>query len=177
MSDKPTSLQSPMEIVDKAALAEFQPPPLANRKEPFYAVKQERPAHRLAIELAAKGLKVKEIAQRLGYTEVAINNWLRQPHSQENLVKTIHHNANTVDAEVAEVIKKNVINAAKFYEMVLNDPSASRMERKAAADEFMNRRYGKATQPMANGKVVDLNALSDDELAAMITPVTSTTTS
>jgi len=103
-----------MEIVEPEA------PPLANRKPPHYYVQQERPAHRLAVELAAKGHDVKEIAEMIGYTEVAINNWLRQPHAQQTLVDTIHRNV-SADDEVVEIIRQNVVKAAKLYEEVMND--------------------------------------------------------
>ena len=151
-------------------------PLLAKRLAPLLELKKERPAHRLALELAAQGYNITEIAQRLGVTTVSVQNWLRQDHAQQTLVDTIHRNI-TEDEQVVEIIKRNVVKAVTFYENVLADSQADRKDRMEAAERLLNRRYGKPTQPMAQGKVVDLNDLSDDELAQMLQPTSGTATS
>lgn len=141
--------------------------PLANRKGPHYTVQQEKPHHRVFLELAAKGYTVREIASQCGFTEVCVNNILRQPHSQQTLVNTIRENFG-VDDEVVEIIKNNVKASVQLYESILNDPKKDIKDRMEAAERFMNRRYGKPNQPFSKGSSVDLNNLSDEELAAML---------
>lgn len=150
--------------------------PLDNRKLPFYENKHERPAHRLMVELAAKGYDVNEIAERTGYTTVCVNNILRQPRLQKPLLKSIREQV-SADEEVVEIIRRNVVNAAKLYESVMNDPAKDVKERMEAAERFMNRRYGKPNQPINRGTDVDLNALSDSELAKMLPSTSGTTNS
>ena len=148
--------------------------PLANAKAPYYQNQRERYTHRIMLEKAAQGYTVKEIAEQTGFTTVAVNNILRQPYIQQTLVDEIQR-IHGVDEEVVEIIKRNVVKAAKLYESVLNDPTADRKDRMEAAERFFNRRYGKPTQPMSQGSVVDLNNLSDEELAALL-PTAGTTT-
>lgn len=148
--------------------------PLANAKPPYYQNQRERYTHRIMLEKAAQGYTVKEIAEQTGFTTVAVNNILRQPYAQQTLVDEIQR-IHGVDEEVVEIIKRNVVKAAKLYEGILNDPSADRKDRMEAAERFFNRRYGKPTQPMSQGSAIDLNNLSDDEIAALI-PTASTAT-
>ena len=142
-------------------------PLLAQGKDPYYTTKHERYTHRIMLELAAKGYTVKEIAEMTGFTSVCVNNILRQKHVQQTLVNEIrrHHG---VDDEVVEIVKRNVVKVAKLYEEILNDTSIDRHDRMEVGERFWNRRYGKPTQPIAHGSVVDLNELSDEELAAML---------
>lgn len=149
--------------------------PLANAKPPYYQNQRERYTHRIMLEKAAQGYTVKEIAEQTGFTTVAVNNILRQPYAQQTLVDEIQR-IHGVDEEVVEIIKRNVVKAAKLYENILNDPTADRKERMLAADTFFNRRYGKAVQPMSVGSCVDLNSLSDEEIAKLI-PTVQTGTS
>ncbi len=167
LADKPTSV----------AISPLGGPaaPLANAKPPYYQNQRERYTHRIMLEKAAQGYNIKEIAEQTGYTTVAVNNILRQPHAQQTLVDEIRR-IHGVDEEVVEIIKRNVVKSAKLYETILNDPNADRKDRMEAAERFFNRRYGKPTQPMSQGTCIDLNDLSDDELAKML-PTASTGTS
>ena len=142
------------------------PPELQNRKKPYYENKQERPNHRMMIELAAKGYDVKEIAKMTGYTPVCVNNILRQPNLQKALVSDIRKQV-SADEEVVEVIRQNVVKAVKLYESVLDDPKADIKAKMEAAERMLNRRYGKPNQPINRGSDVDLNELPDSELLKM----------
>ncbi|SRR6266702_96671 len=148
--------------------------PLANAKLPYYQNQRERYTHRIMLEKAAQGYTVKEIAEQTGYSCVAVNNILRQPYAQQTLVDEIRR-IHGVDEEVVEIIKNNVVKAAKLYATVLNDPNADRKDRMLAADKFFDRRYGKAVQPMSQGNCIDLNSLSDDELKKMLPTATTGT--
>jgi len=157
----------PENIPVKVISEVFEPPPLANAKDPFYFNKKEKPVHRAMLHLAAQGYDVKEIAERTGRTPVCVNNILRQPMLQSTLVKEIHR-VNGEDQEVVEVIKSNVVSAVKTLASIINDEKAKGSDRIAAANALLERRYGKANQPINRGTDVDLNSLTDAELAAML---------
>jgi membrane-associated HD superfamily phosphohydrolase len=138
-------------------------PLLANRKEPQRVNQQERPNHRVFLELAAKGYDVKEIAAQTGYTPACINNALRQPHLQQTLVDAIHKFANE-DEKVVELIKDNVARAVNVLVGIMHDKEAHNRDRISAAMALLDRRYGKPNQPLNRNTDVDLNSVSDKEL-------------
>jgi len=152
-----------------------EPVPLKNRKPPFYHVQKEAPAHRAMLHLAAKGYSVKEIADKLDRSPVNVNNILRQPMLQQDLVKEIRR-VQGEDEEVVEVIKQNVVVAVKTLASIIKDEKARGSDRIAAANALLERRYGKANQPINRGTDVDLNKLSDSELAKMLPATESTGT-
>ncbi len=160
----------------KAKLSEVvgDAPTLANRKAPYYHVQQEKPHHRVFLELAAKGYTVKEIGEMTGFTPVCVNNILRQPHTQQFLVNEIR-DIYSVDEEVVTVIKDNIVDIVKGLVNVAKS-GVNESARIAAANSLLDRRYGKPNQPINRGTDVDLNKLSDEELAAML-PTQGTNTS
>src|ERR1051326_3984813 len=137
-------------------------PPLIDRPPAFRIRKKENVRQRMVLELAAKGSYTsKEIAELTGYTEMTIVDILRQPHTEQLLVDTLRENADSVDSQVAEVIKENVLNAMNVFKEVMNDTKQRAADRIAAAEKFIERRYGKANQPINRGTDVDLNSLPD----------------
>lgn len=151
-------------------------PLLHNHTAPYHVNKKERPAHRLMLELAAKGFTNKEIAETVGKTTVNVNNALRQPHSQQTLVNSIRERV-SADEQVVEVIRSNVVKAVSTLAEIMDNDDAKNSDRIAAAEALLNRRYGKAVQPISAGSTVDLNNLPDSELAKMLPRTTETTTS
>lgn len=152
-------------------------PTLANRKLPFYQNKQERPAHRAMLELAAKGYDVKEIAERTGYTAVCVNNILRQPALQQTLVNDIRKTVSE-DERVVQIIRENVVRAVNTLADVMAGGEGIRAsDRIAAAEALLCRRYGKPNQPINREKGVDLDSLSIAQLANDLPQTQSTTTS
>lgn len=141
------------------------------------AIKSEQPRHRATMELAARGFTNKEIAELLGRTPAWVSNTLRQPSLQGELARVIRATADNVDSKVVEVIKKNVIKAVELYEKALGGDKSVTDVQMEAAERFLNRRYGKPNQPINRGTEVDLNDLSDTELAAMLPKTESTGTS
>lgn len=142
-------------------------PPLANQLPPLYFNQKEKPRHRVALELAAKGKTPKEIAEQLGCAMQSVSNWLRQPHVQQTLVNEIRA-VQTEDEKVVEVIRANVVDAVKTLAGIMGDTAARDSDRIAAAEKLLERRYGKANQPINRNTDVDLNNLSDEELVAML---------
>lgn len=154
---------------------ESMPSPLWNRKAPNYERQQELPWHRTALEMAAKGYTCEEIAARIGCTSVTVQDILRQPQYQQTQVNLIRQAANE-DHEVCELIKSNVKMAVKTLTAIANDDKARASDRISAARELLDRRYGKPNQPMNRGTDIDLNNLSDADLAKMIPAPTTTGT-
>jgi hypothetical protein len=173
---EPSQVHLDSQTAPKAPVTEvYDPPPLTNAKPPFYHNQRETPAHRAMLHLAAKGYTVKEIAERIGRTPVCVNNILRQPMLQSTLVNEIRR-VQGEDEQVVEVIKSNVVNAVQVLANIVRDDKAKGSDRIAAANALLERRYGKANQPINRGTDVDLNSLSDSDLAAML-PTTSSTAS
>jgi hypothetical protein len=144
--------------------------PLINRSElrqPQYVRQVENHTHRAMVEMAAKGHTAKEIAAATGKTTACVNQILLQPHLQETLVNGIHENFGT-DREVVEVIKDSVVKAITFLSETIDNTKALTRDRIAAANMVLERRYGKANQPINQPGSVNLNKLPDEELIAII---------
>src|SRR6266403_3543013 len=146
--------------------------------EKVYRVKQENPRQRLVLELAAKGKTNKEIAQITGYAPETVGALLRQPATQQTLVNEIRRTADRVDEEVLEIIKIGCLKSAKRLLSIIesDNPPKSASAHISAANTFLERRYGKANQPINAGGCVDLNNLSDAELATRIARTSGTAT-
>ncbi len=157
--------------VAAAALCESEErrlPPLFNRATPQVIRQREKPSHRAMVELAAKGWTPNEISRQLGMTATTVQQILNQPYAASNLANEIHENFGT-DHQVVELIKESVVEAVTVARDIMRDEGARKADRLAAANLLLERRYGKANQPINRGTEVDLNNLPDTELAKMIT--------
>lgn len=141
-------------------------PPIRKTTAASYERKNEQPRHRMYVELAASGWTAQEIAKELGCRYETVNDILKQQANLPLLAKRIHENFGT-DQQVVEVIKRSVVASVELYEAVVADPKQKMSDRIAAADRLLERRYGKANQPINRDTDVDLNALNDDELLKM----------
>lgn len=158
------------------ASSRAMPSLLWNRKAPSYERQQELPWHRTALEMAANGYTAEEIAARLGCSPPTVQDVLKQPQYQQTQVNLIARAASE-DHEVCELIKANVKIAVEALADIVSDEKARNGDRIQAARELLDRRYGKPNQPMNRGTDVDLNNLSDQELAKMcVTANTATAT-
>jgi predicted transcriptional regulator len=148
-------------------------PTLFNRKAPQYVRQQELPWHRVALERAALGYTAREIAEQLGCSPTAVQDILRQPqyqHLQVNLIKK----ELTKDQIVVDTIRENVVLAVETLADIMSSEKSKASDRINAAKELLNRRYGMPNQPINRNTDVDLNKLSDKELADMLTVKTGT---
>ncbi len=161
----PTTAQAGPPVIEISEVA--KEPLLTNAKPPYYHNQKEAPVHRAMLHLSAKGYTVKEIAERTGRTPVCVNNILRQPMLQQTLVNEVKR-VNGEDEQVVEVIKANVVLAVKTLADIVRSPTSKGSDRIAAANALLERRYGKANQPINRNTDVDLSKLSDKELAAML---------
>lgn len=141
--------------------------PIYNRKAPAYLRQKEQPYHRAVLELSAQGFTAVEISETLGISRVTAQDILLQPHLEAPLRAGIHENFGP-DQQVVEVIKENVVNAINLLAEQINDKTAPRKDRRDAALALLERRYGKAAQPITNTNVIDLNSLPDSELVKAI---------
>ena len=142
--------------------------PLFNRKPPQYVRQQELPWHRLALERASMGYTAREIAEQLGCTPTAVQDILRQPQYQQVQVQMIKKEL-TKDQIVVDTIRNNVVAAVETLVDIMGDAKVKTADRIQAAKELLNRRYGMPNQPINRNTDVDLNKLSDKELADMLT--------
>ena len=156
--------ERPIQIMEPTPAAK----PLAGRTLPPYIRQKEQPWHRQAIELAAKGYQVKEIAEMVGRTGQCVQDIVRQPGLQQDLVDKIAKET-SADHRVVEIIKDNVAELTQIAVDIAKDPRMKGSERLAAIAMVLERRYGKANQPINRGTDVDLNTLSDSELMKLAT--------
>ena len=144
-------------------------PLLQNRKAPQYIRQQELPNHRVIIELSAKGYTAREIAKLVDQSPTQVQDILRQPQYQQNIANTIRR-VQGVDEEIVMLIKEEVVNSVKTMVEIRDNPNTPDATRLAAADKILERRYGKANQPINQGSTVDLATLDIAEIASQLPP-------
>lgn len=143
---------------------------------PAYELQNERVRHRVMLEYIAKGHTDKEIAAMMGCSAPMVGYIRKQPRYQEGLLNEVKRKMNE-DQEVVEFIKANVVKAVTTLASVMSDSEARDSDRISAAEALLNRRYGKPNQPVNAGNTVDLNHLSDADLAKMLPETNGTQTS
>ena len=151
------------------------PPKLVNFAGPQYLRKKEMPSHRLIAEYAARGFQANEISELVGRHKVTVADLLKQPHSQQYIADEVRRVASE-DERVVTVIKDNVVRAVEALADIVGDESKKASDRIAAANALLDRRYGKAAQPISRNSGVNLDELSDADLAQMARETSSTGT-
>ncbi len=162
--------------IQKMNPTEATPQVLYNVPKARYLRQKELPGHRLMIELLAKGLSYAEVAKITGSTHETVEDIAKQPYQQRNLVEEVRRHADLVDQQVLEIVKEGCLVAAQRLLRIVKDDKAPAMAHISAAEKFLERRYGKANQPINAGTNVDLNSLTDSDLAKMLTPTDGTGT-
>ena len=138
--------------------------PLFNNREEYVGLKREKPEHRIIAFLKAGGHNNVEIAEITGYTSVMVSNILRQPWTREIILDEIRKAGRDKVHEVLEAACPEAV--LKLEEVMRTAPSAD-VQRKAAND-ILDRVYGKASQPISVNTAANLDALTDAELAKII---------
>lgn len=146
--------------------------PLFNRKGPTYELQQEQPHHRVILDLLGQGFTVSEIARQTGFSVFAVSNVKRQNWAQPRILETMDMQRDSV----IEALKANALSAVDTLISVHENTNSPAAVRVAAADKILDRVYGKPNQPITHGGSVDVNKLSDAELAAMLPQTTATAT-
>ncbi len=138
------------------------------KPHPIHNIKSESVRNRVVFELAATGkYNHREIAEMTGYSYPAVGNILRSTIGQSILPGLARANVESIDSQVSDIIKENVLVAVETCISVMNNPKSRDADRLAAAEKLLERRYGKANQPINRGTDVDLNSLPDSELIKM----------
>ena len=149
--------------------ARENPDALFNAKTPFYALQHEKPEHRVVINLRLKGYNNKQISVLTGYSSVHVSNILRQPWAQQRIVAELRN----ADFEGVREMVHNSAAASVYTLIELRDsgetPAAVRMN---AAKTLVEQFLGRPRQSVELSGKVDLNNMSDAQLAAML-PLTN----
>ena len=169
------SVEAPTPRIDQAELGNptveagpFEPTLRAELRNRFHDspvphqwLKYEKPHHRMIAMLSAEGNTIKEIAEITGFNRETVTNVLRQPWMQRIILDHIAAHSDRVMLEIrAECM------ASKRVIAELRDTAESEPVRLKAAQDFLDRTYGKPNQPMSVSQV-DASQLSDDELAKL----------
>ena len=168
------------EFVEKKPRSEVQnlnatkEAPLFNRGEPRYARQREQEWHRMVALLAAQGYSQKEIAETLGRERATVADILRQDYVKPTVLNEMRRIASE-DEQVITIVRENVAKAVNTLAEITNDKAAAKRDRIAAANAILDRRYGKPNQPISRDSGIDLDKLTDEELAKML-PTASTGT-
>jgi uncharacterized protein (UPF0147 family) len=150
-------------------------PHLWHRKPPQYVRQQELDWHRHVIHLSARGFQANEIAAILGRATTTVQDILRQPFYKDEVVAEIRRVASE-DEQVVRIVKENVAKAVGVLAQICEDTAAPKRDRIAAANAILDRRYGKPNQPIARDTGIDLDKLTDEDLAKMLPATFSTGT-
>ncbi len=170
----PTVKPTPNGVSTSASIPTVNSPLLRNFATPVLLRKKELPAHRLMAELSARGYQANEISEIVGRCKLTVQDVLKQPHTQQYLANEVKRVASE-DERVVTVIKDSVVSAVEaLADIVKSGVKAS--DRIAAANALLDRRYGKAAQPIGRGSGVDLDQLTDEALAQMLPPTSETGT-
>lgn len=143
-----------------------------NARDPYYHIQREKPEHRIVLYLKAEGYSHREIAEISGLTTVAISNIIRQPWAQEELLRIIQSHG---EPAVETILKGEAVNSVfKLIELRDSGESPRETQRKAAND-ILDRLFGKPNQPVQHSGNLDLAKLSDAELAKYLDGSSSST--
>jgi lambda repressor-like predicted transcriptional regulator len=118
------------------------PAPLVNDRPPAVGGQHEMLEHREMVLLRMLGYTVREIAERLGYTQVRVRDVLRTPWAREMLLAHLHKsNQNVLDLFQNELSESFI----KVTE-IRDDPNAPKAVQLKAAEGIINRYLGMPTQ-------------------------------
>jgi len=141
-----------------------RPRGLVNAKAPAWVLGKERFEHRIIIYLKAEGFSNKEIAEKVGFSSLAVSNLLRQPWAQEAVLRIIQENGG--DA-VQTLLNGAALDAVqRLITEMDNESTATSRDRVTAADKLLDRLYGKPNQPIEH-RQSNLTEMSDEELEAL----------
>lgn len=135
----------------------------ASTKSPAYENQKELPHHRIVAYLKATGMKNVEIARRLGYSPVTINYLVRQPFMELLVLEEIKK---TCDPALQLILNESYDAASRVIE--ISKTAESEEVRRKANESILDRKWGKASQPMSIVSGKDMSALPDAELEKII---------
>lgn len=135
--------------------------------DPQVAIQKETPAHAEMIRLRVMGHTIKQIAYVTGFTPVHVGNVLRQPWAREK-INLLCKELNITSA--MEIIERAVPSAALKLVELMDDPLSTRETQGKNAKELLDRYLGKPKERVEHSGSLDLDKLSDKDLAALLPP-------
>lgn len=132
------------------------------RGEPAYTNKRETYRHRLIAFMLAEGRNHTDIAHQLNVSPVTINYLAKQPFISRQVLELIHQQGDEALAKLHEAS----LEAAETLIEVMQEAENAETKRKAAND-ILDRKYGKPNQPYTT-KTVPAEQMSDDDLAKVL---------
>ncbi|MDE2097281.1 MAG: hypothetical protein KGL39_08570 [Patescibacteria group bacterium] len=128
-----------------------------------YIIKRETPVHRSMVNMAAAGYTAAEIAKALGWSQGAVANVLRQPHSRQYL---INEAKKTVQDDIKQLLQQEVVPSLQALVRTRDSEASRPSDVISASNSLLDRALGKAT---ANVTIQKAPAeMSDEELKAQV---------
>lgn len=134
-----------------------------NERAPYYLIQREQPQHLVVVYLKAQGMKNVDIAKELGISAVSVSNICRQEWARKRISEAIHENGGN---EVKELLSES--EAAKCLRAlaeIRDNEEAANADKIKASVAHLDRIYGRPNQPVTSHKGIDLDSMSDEELA------------
>lgn len=139
--------------------------------DPAVSIQKETPAHRTMIHMRVLGHSIREIAKSTGYTPEHVGNVLRQPWARTR----IHLLLEEAGAQGAIEMLERAVPTAIMRKIELMDCGLPQVVNSASSD-ILDRYLGKAKERIEHSGGIDLDRMSDKELAALISGNTFTAT-
>jgi hypothetical protein len=155
---KPPSLADYMQLPASGASLGYS---LHNPTQPTYEVKHQREEHLLMVMLKAQGLSYREIAQKTGFSAIAVGNVLKQPWARQQLLFELKQAGR--DA-LNEMIEEEASESLLTLVEIRDNKDCKAADRRAAAEYLINRKLGTPKAQIEHSGHVKLEELSDEEL-------------
>jgi hypothetical protein len=141
-------------------------PTLRGTKPPLWDLERESPWHRAAAFCFALGASAREVARRLGKSEPAVQNLLRQPWFQGEVTAIM---AEYGHRDVATLFAAEQYNSLATLVEIRDNPKVPAAARIASARDILDRALGKPTQrieavgmPVSSDPVAEVAQLSEE---------------
>lgn len=115
-------------------------PPLHNDRVPNYENEVEKPHHRVAAYMFAKGMTAKEIATAIDYTPGAVRNWLKLKWFQKIVTQLLHDSGGK---DIIELFKAEQFNSLCTLLELRDNEKISATVRANVAMNILDRAGGK----------------------------------
>lgn len=127
--------------------------------------KQEKYEHRIIAFYRAQGFSGVEIAAKMGCSPGTVYQILKLPWVKQAILEVINEEGR--DA-VQETLRATSLDTIHFFIEARDDQKAQLRDRISAGKELLDRLYGKASQPIIHREETDLDKLSDQQLAEIV---------
>lgn len=130
---------------------------------PRWNLQKERYVHRLCAFMLAEGRNHTDIAREIGVCSQTVNSWAAQSWMQELVLEMIHREGD----ETMKKLHDASVKAAETLVNVMNDAENKAETRLKAANDILDRKYGRPNQPHTS-RTIPAEQLTDDDLARLV---------